>query len=125
MAYLLAPFIVKNEIQTTGDTMALTNTFIRHVKHSDRSAGDKDTDGQGWFLLVKESRKYWRMNCRFGGKQKTLALGIYPATSLAKARKRRDEARELLADELELGQATRDNKMANALAAAPTFEAVA
>jgi len=80
---------------------------------------------QELFLLVKENRKYRPMNCRFGGKQKTLALGIHHETSLAKARKRRDEARELLADGLDLERATRANKTANALATAHTFEAVA
>jgi hypothetical protein len=37
------------------------------------------------------------MNYRFMGKQKTLALGVYPAVSLAAARKGRDKAREQLA----------------------------
>jgi len=37
------------------------------------------------------------MDYRFNGKAKTLALGVYPAVSLAKARQRRDKARELLA----------------------------
>lgn len=105
--------------------MALTDTFIRQVKHSAAAAGDKHTDGQGLYLLVRKSGKYWRMNFRFGGKQKTLALGVYPVTSLAKARTRRGEARELLADGFDPGQAKRDNKLTNALAAAHTFEAVA
>ncbi len=38
------------------------------------------------------------MNYRFNGKQATLALGVYPDVPLATARKRRDEARQLLAD---------------------------
>ena len=42
--------------------MALTDTFVRQVKHSGASAGDKYTDGQGMFLLVKAAGKYWRMN---------------------------------------------------------------
>ncbi len=40
------------------------------------------------------------MNCRFAGKQKTLALGTYPEISIAKARRRRDRAGELLAEGL-------------------------
>ena len=41
------------------------------------------------------------MAYRFGGKQKTLALGTYPTIGLAQARRRRDEAREQLASNVE------------------------
>lgn len=105
--------------------MALVDTFIRQVKHSGAPAGDKHTDGQGLFLLVKASGKYWRMSYRFDGKQKTIAFGVYPAVSLAKARQRREKARELLADGIDPGQAKRDDKQAKTIAAVNTFEAVA
>ena len=107
--------------------MALTDTGIKNLKHSGAPAGDKHTDGGGMYLLVTATAKCWRMNYRFDGKQKTLALGIYPAVSLAKARKRRDEARELLAEDppIDPGKEKRDNKQAKAIAAAQTFEAVA
>ena len=78
--------------------MALTDTFLKNIKASGSPAGGKHTDGQGLHLHVKAAGKYWRLNYRFAGKQKTLALGVYPAVSLAKARKRRDTARELLAE---------------------------
>jgi hypothetical protein len=55
---------------------ALTDTFIRQVKHISAPAGEKYTDGQGLFLLVKSSGKYWRLNYRFSDQQKTLALGV-------------------------------------------------
>lgn len=105
--------------------MALTDTFIRQVKHAGALAGEKYSDGQGLFLLVKQPGKYWRMSYRFGGKQKTLALGVYPAVSLAKARKRREEARELLADGVDPSQAKRDDRQTQSIAATHTFEAVA
>ena len=105
--------------------MALTDTTLRQVKHSGAPAGDKLTDGQGLHLLVTAAGKYWRLNYRFNGKQKTLALGVYPAVSLAKARKRRDEARELLADGIDPGQAKIDAKLAKADSEASTFEIVA
>lgn len=41
------------------------------------------------YLLVKEANKYWRMNYRYEGKHKTLALAIYPEVSLAEAREGR------------------------------------
>lgn len=105
--------------------MGLTDTFVRTVKPSGSAAGDKHTDGQGLYLHVKGAGKYWRMNYRFLGKQKTLALGVYPAVSLAKARQRRDRARELLADGTDPSAAKRAEKLATAVAAANTFEAVA
>ena len=105
--------------------MALNDTFIRQVKHTGAPAGDKHTDGQGLYLLVKGAGKYWRMDYRHAGKRKTLALGVYPAVSLAKARKRREEARELLADGIDPSQAKRDDKQHKANAATHTLEVVA
>jgi integrase len=105
--------------------MALTDTFLRQVKHSGAPAGDKYTDGQGMFLLVKAAGKYWRMNYRYAEKQKTLALGVYPEVSLAKARKRRETARELLADGIDPSQAKQDHKKMKVSTAAHTFEVVA
>ncbi|RZT04579.1 Integrase [Duganella sp. CF402] len=105
--------------------MPLTDTFVRQVKHTGAPVGDKYTDGQGMFLLVKAAGKYWRMNYRFADKQKTLAIGVYPAVSLAKARKRRDEARELLADGIDPSQAKQEDKRTKILEAAQTFEVVA
>lgn len=105
--------------------MALTDTFLRHVKHSGAPAGDKHTDGKALHLLVTAVGKYWRLSYRFDGKQKTLALGVYPAVSLAKARERRDAARKLLANSIDPGQAKRNDKQAKADEAANTFESVA
>jgi integrase len=105
--------------------MALADTFVRQVKHSGKAAGDKFTDGGGMYLLVKAAGKYWRMDYTHLGKRKTLALGVYPAVSLAKARKRRDEARELLADGLDPSAAKKAEKLATRIAAANTFEALA
>lgn len=105
--------------------MALTDTFVRQVKHTGAPAGDKHTDGQGLYLLVKAAGKYWRMDYRFLAKRKTLALGVYPEVSLAKARQRRSAARELLADGIDPSNAKREEKHARASAAAHTFEAVA
>lgn len=104
--------------------MGLTDTFVKQVKQV-KSAGDKYTDGQGMYLLVTSAGKYWRFDYRFLGKRKTLALRVYPDVSLAKARARRQEARELLADGIDPGAAKRDAKNAKLIAAQHTFEAVA
>ena len=105
--------------------MALTDTFVKNVKPSGAASGDKHADGQGLYLHVKNAGKYWRMSYRYIGRQKTLALGVYPAVSLAKARRRRDKARELLADGIDPGVAKRQERQAKADAAANTFEAAA
>ena len=105
--------------------MALTDTFTKNTKHSGKSAGDKHTDGGGMYLLVNAGGKYWRMDYRFADKRKTLALGVYPEVSLAKARQRREKARELLADGIDPSTAKREEKQAKADAAAHTFALVA
>lgn len=105
--------------------MPLTDTFVRQVKNSGKAAGDKHSDGGGMYLLVKAAGRYWRMDYRFAGARKTMALGTYPEVSLAKARKRRDEYRELLAEGIDPGAAKKARKLATAAAAADTFEAVA
>ena len=106
--------------------MALNDTFIKNsTKHSGKPSGDKYTDGGGMYLLVSAAGKYWRMNYRFEGKRKTLALGVYPAVSLAEARKRRDKAREQLAKDIDPSTAKREDKQAKADLAANTFELVA
>jgi integrase len=76
--------------------MPLTDLFIRKLKHSGKPSGDKYSDGRALYILVKESNKYWRMNYRFNGKHKTLALGIYPEISLAQARELCADGRKLL-----------------------------
>ena len=105
--------------------MPLTDTFAKNIKPTGAAAGDKHTDGGSMYLLVNAGGKYWRMNYRFADKRKTLALGVYPAVSLAKARARRDKARELLADGIDPSTAKQEDKQAKLDATANTFEAVA
>jgi integrase len=105
--------------------MALTDTFVKNTKPKGSGVGEKYADGGNMYLLVSATGKYWRMNYRFMGKQKTLALGVYPAVSLAEARKRRDKAREQLAKDIDPSAAKREEKQVKADLAANTFELVA
>ena len=105
--------------------MALTDTFVKNIKPTAAATGDKHSDGLGLYLHVKKAGKYWRLGYRFDGKQKTLALGIYPAVSLAKARQKREKARELLADGIDPNAAKREARQTSEAAAANTFELVA
>jgi hypothetical protein len=58
----------------------------------------KTRDSAAFFLLVEPSGgKLWRMKYRIDGREKKLAIGRYPEIGLAEARRRRDAAREQLA----------------------------
>lgn len=109
--------------------MALTDTAVKNAKPTGKPAGDKLSDSDGMYLLVKNTTsgigKYWRMDYRIDGKRKTLALGTYPTTSLAKARRKRDDAREQIADGIDPGTVKREKKQARIVAASHTFEVVA
>lgn len=110
---------------TWGKKMALTDTFVKQVKHSGKTAGDRYTDGHNMYLLVKTAGKYWRMDYAYADKRKTLALGVYPAISLADARQRREAARKQLAHGIDPGAAKQAAKEAQAATLANTFERVA
>lgn len=59
----------------------------------------KISDGGGLYLLVAPcGGRYWRYNYRFAGRQKTVALGIYPDIPLERARERHQRARAMLAE---------------------------
>lgn len=86
----------------------------------------KLADGKGLYLLVQPNKaKYWRLKYRFGGKEKVLALGVYPDTTLAKARKRCAEARSSLENGIDPGVTKRLQKLADQHAGENTFKAVA
>ena len=102
--------------------MALTDIKVRTAKPTDKQY--KLTDGNGMHLLVHPNgSKYWRLQYRFGGKQKMLALGVYPDVSLADARGRRDEARKLLANSIDPGDKKKNDKVEQE--EARTFEQLA
>ena len=106
--------------------MALNDTYIKNsTKHSGSVVGDKHADGGGMYLLVKAAGRYWRMDYRFAGKRKTLALGTYPEVTLADARQRREAARKQLAHGTDPGAAKQAAKQVQAAVVANTFERVA
>ena len=76
--------------------MPLKDVSVRNAKRG--PSPRKLSDGGGLHLLIQPTGgKLWRLAYRFAGKQKTLALGVYPAVSLEEARRHRDEAKKLLA----------------------------
>ena len=86
----------------------------------------KLSDGGGLQLwLMPDGAKRWRLAYRFAGRQKALALGVYPAVGLNAAREAREEAKRLLEDGQDPSLAKKLAKAAKAAAAANTFDAVA
>jgi len=69
--------------------------------------------------------KLWRYAYRFDGKQKTLSLGAYPLVSLRDARTKRDEARELLMQQIDPGEKLKTDKLERLIQSAITFQHVA
>lgn len=103
--------------------MTLTDTQIRKVKSREKSF--KLADGKGLFLVVQPNgSKYWRFRYWFGDKEKLLSLGVYPEVTLAGARKKRDEAQQMLADSVDPGMAKQLKKRAQRLGAENSFEAI-
>jgi integrase len=104
--------------------MPLTDILIRKAKPGPKII--KMSDGGGLQLwLEPDGAKRWRLAYRFGGKQKTLALGVYPDVSLVEARAARDDARRLLADGIDPSIAKRAARAAKATADGNTFDAIA
>ena len=68
------------------------------------------------------------MDYRYAGKRKTLSFGAYPAVSLKDARRKRDRAKELLANDIDPGaqkKAAKEEAEAAAREQALTFAVVA
>lgn len=103
--------------------MPLSDPAIKKAKPEAKP--HKLADEKGLYLLVNQAGKYWRLAYRFGGKQKTLALGVYPDVPLARAREKRDEARKLVADGIDPGELRKTNKTQRTERAANSFEVVA
>lgn len=102
----------------------LNDTQCRQARATEKAI--KLADDKGLYLLVALSgAKYWRMDYRFGGKRKTLALGVYPEVSLKVARQKLDEARRLLDAGVDPSEARRTEKIARKVAADASFEVVA
>jgi integrase len=103
--------------------MALTDTAIKTAKP--KATDYKMADEKGLYVLVKKAGKYFRLDYRFLGKRKTLALGVYPETSLKEARKKRDEARKILADGKDPLEEKKAQKSQLIAEAASSFQSVA
>ena len=75
--------------------MPLTDADLNRLEPEPRDR--KLFDGRGLYLLVRSNgARYWRLKYRFAGKEKVLALGVWPQVSLQDARQAADMARDQL-----------------------------
>ena len=103
--------------------MPLSDTSVRNAKPASKAV--RMFDGGGLYLEVSPAGgKLWRLKYRFDGKEKRLALGIYPDVGLKDARDRRDLARKLLADGIDPGQHRKATKATREALAGNSFEII-
>jgi integrase len=99
--------------------MALTDTKIKSLKPGEKPY--KVSDGNGLVLIVTpNSSLWWRQRYFFDGKEKMISLGTYPEVTLASARKKSAESRELIAAGVDPSAKRQTEKRENV----DTFEAV-
>jgi integrase len=104
--------------------MALTDVVCRAAKKAEKPY--KSSDGGGLYLLVETAgSRLWRQAYRFGGKQKTIALGVYPHVSLAAARDARDANKRILAAGIDPSEKRKADKHAATVAHLTTFDRIA
>ena len=103
--------------------MPLTDSAIKTAKPKDKPY--KLSDAHGLYLeITPTGSKLWRLKYRIAGKEKKLAFGAYPLTTLAEAREHRDTARKLLADGIDPGEQKKADRQAHKVTGM-TFEALA
>lgn len=104
--------------------MPLTDARIRSAPPMEKAYKIYDTGGL--FLIINTNgSKWWRVKYRFDGKEGGMALGVYPYVSLADARKRRDEAKTLIARGISPSQEKKAQKASNDASRLNTFQVVA
>jgi len=106
--------------------MALSDARVKTATVPSEKKQIKLADGGGLYLLVKPSGKYWRLDYRFNGKRKTMAVGVYPQTRLKEARSKREAAKKLLEQNIDPSQAKiQQRREDHSKRASTTFEGVA
>lgn len=105
----------------------LSAALVKNEKAKDKPV--KMFDGYGMYLFIKpngkpQGAKYWRLDFRINGKYKTLGLGKYPELSLADARLKRNEARQLIAQGIDPSAQRKAIKAVKAKHSVNTFEII-
>lgn len=103
----------------------LTDLECRNAKPKENGKPVKKFDGQGLFLHVKPSGKYWRYKYRIEGKERLYAIGTYPEYSLADAREKHTELHRLVSDGIDPYEHAEAEKQKEAEEKTLTFRLVA
>ena len=89
--------------------MLLTDKSIHNAKPREKQYKLYDCKGLS-ILIMPNGSKLWRFAYRFGGKQKSLSMGIYPEVSLKEAREKREEARAKVKEAVDPSEERREAK---------------
>ena len=101
----------------------LSDKQVQALKPKAKPYRVNDDNGLSCFVAAN-GKKFWRFRYQWLGREKMLSMGEFPATSLALARKKRDDARTLLAQNID-PSADRQKKLEQAkVSEANTFQAV-
>ena len=104
--------------------MSLTDITVRTSKPKDKTY--KLSDEKGMYLEISPAGgRWWRLKYRIDGKEKRISLGTYPEVSLKDARERRDEARKLLAQQIDPSENRKAVKASRVAKNANSFEIIA
>lgn len=102
----------------------LTDTQIRNIRPEVKPI--KLTDGGGLYLEVTPAGgKHWRYRFRLDGKESLFVIGEYPHVKAAEARRRRDDARQLVKQGINPTHQRKLDEITRKYERATTFEAVA
>ena len=107
-------------------TRPLTNTEVKQAKPREKEFNL--VDGNGLALRIKPNgSKLWVFNYfrPYTKKRTSLSFGSYPTISLAEARTKRDEARALLANEIDPKEHRDETSRLNEVAQNNTFQHIA
>jgi integrase len=103
--------------------MALSDLVVRQAKATGKAYTLPDIDGLS-LAVTPAGNKSWHFRYYWLGKQKRMSLGNYPEVSLREARTLRDEARALVAKDINPHQHRKQKRAAVKLAGENTFEAI-
>lgn len=104
--------------------MSLSDMQCRAAKPKDKSY--KLADSEGLYLEVMPSgSKYWRLKYRFHGKEKRIALGVYPNVPLIEARQRKAEVKQELKKDIDPALSRLEKNQTSSYANSQTFGLVA
>jgi integrase len=102
----------------------LSDVKVRNAKSKEKDY--KLADGGGLYLLVSSTGgKLWRFKYHYGGKEKLLALGLYPIVSLFDARSKRNNAKQLLEKNIDPSLVRKAEREVRSDAIANSFEVIA